>query len=409
MNRALTGLFTTGMLALLAALPAWCQKGGGGGGGGGGGSQPPSQPTGSMNTTQPPSVIQPQSPQFIFGRVLMENGQPVPEPVPVALICGLTTMQMVQSDLKGQFEFALGVNRANTDFSADNDAPVNSDTTRRASQGGFVTYGGSDFKLLGCELRVSIGGFTPLNKVISDPGTLGTTDVGNLVLRRLADVQGSAISVTSLMIPASARKEFEKGAAAARNHQLEAAAEHLEKAVAQYDKYAAAWNELGKVYLADKRPEDAHRAFDKAIAADPHYIPPYVNLASLELQQGTYENAAATAKKALDQDPNVEFAAFIEAAADYNLKRFDEAEKCARDAEQRPHREIPQLHALLADIYVQRQDYPSAAAQMRAYLKESPDGPFATRVKQNLAQVENLAAQAGNGLSSSAQQTDIAP
>ena len=340
----------------------------------------------------------------------METGQPVPEPVPVALICGLTTIQMVQSDLKGQFQFALGAYRASTDFSADNDAPVSTNSSSlRTSPDGFVSYGGSDFKLLGCELRVSIGGFAPLNKVISDPGSLGTTDMGTLVLTRLANVQGSAISVTSLMIPANARKEFERGEAAARNHQLESAAQHLEKAVAQYDKYAAAWNELGKVYLAGNRPEDAHRAFDKAIAADPHYIPPYVSLAGLELQQGTYENAAAAAKKALDQDPNVEFAAFIQAAADYNLKRFDEAEKCARDAQERPHQDIPQLHALLADIYLQRQDYSGAAAQMRAYLKEAPRGQFASRVKQSLAQIENATAQAGNNSPPSAQQPNIAP
>jgi len=330
----------------------------------------------------------------------MENGQPVPEPVSVALVCGTQTVQMVQSDLKGHFQFQLasGVSQMNTVISADNDSSMSMNPNDNAnnSQGGFVNYGSSDMKLFGCELRIMESGYVPLTKVISEPGSLGMIGVGTLVLQRLANVPGSAISVTSLMVPGNARKEFEKGESAARNRQFKSAAEHLQKAVALYDKYAAAWNSLGTVELALNQPDDAHGAFEKAIAADSHYVPPYVNLADLELRQEHYEGAAQTAKQALEQDPSVEFAEFIEAAADYKLQRFDEAVKCAQNAQQLPHQEIPQIHAVLAQIYVEKHDYPSAAAQMRAYLKEAPKGQFAEKIKTSLGQVENAAAQAGN-------------
>jgi len=401
MNRALRRCPVAGMLSLLVACAAWCQKGGGGGGGAGppGGTQPPPQPIGTpMNTTPSASATQAQRPQIVYGRVSMENGQPVPEPVSVALVCGTQTVQMVQSDLKGQFEFrlALGNFQSNTDFSAANDASLSTNNSGNNSQTGLVTYGSSDMKLFGCELRIMESGYLPLTKVISEPGSLGMMDLGTLVLQRLANVQGSAISVTSLMVPGNARKEFEKGESAARNRQFKTAAEHFQKAVTLYDKYAAAWNDLGKVQLALNEPDVADQTFQKAIDADPHYVPPYVNLADLELRQERYDSAAETAKKALELDPNVEFAEFIEAAADFKLQRFDEAEKCARDAQELPHPDIPQIHALLAQIYLEKHDYPSAAAQMRAYLKESPRGQFAEKIKTSLGQVETAAAQTGN-------------
>jgi tetratricopeptide (TPR) repeat protein len=330
----------------------------------------------------------------------MENGLPVPEPVSVALVCGTQTVQMVQSDLKGQFQFQLasGVVQSNTVISADNDSSMSTNPNGNANnpQGGFVNYGSSDMKLFGCELRLMESGYLPMTKVISEPGSLGMIGVGTLVLQRLANVPGSAISVTSLMVPGNARKEFEKGESAVRSRQYKSAVEHFQKAVALYDKYAAAWNDLGKMQLALNQPDDAGTDFQKAIDADPHYTPPYVNLADLELRQEHYDSAAETAKKALEQDPSVEFAEFIEAAADYKLQRFDEAVKCAQNAQQLPHQDIPQIHALLAQIYVEKHDYPSAAAQMRAYLKESPKGEFAEKVRKSLSQIENASAQTGD-------------
>ena len=399
--------FIAGMLALLTALPAWCQKGGGGGGGGGGaggvggggtGGSQPGAPTTGVFTGPSSSATQSQPPQMIYGRVTMENGERVPEPVPVALICGWQTLQMVQTDLKGQFQFQFGMGnyQTDTDFSAVNDSTLTSNGSSTNPQSGFVTYGSSDMKLFGCELSIMESGFLPVTKVITQPGSLGVMDLGTLVLQRLAGVQGSAISVTSLMVPGNARKEFEKGESATRNRQFKSAAEHFQKAVNLYDKYAAAWNDLGKVQLILNQPDDADKDFQKAIDADPHYTPPYVNLADLELRHERYESAAETAKRALTEDPNIEFAEFIEAAADYKLKRLDEAEKCARNAQELPHQQIPQIHALLAQIYVEKHDYPSAAAQMRAYLKESPKGQFAETIKTSLGQVENAAAQTGN-------------
>jgi Flp pilus assembly protein TadD len=328
-----------------------------------------------------------QMPLYVSGRVLMDTGQPVPEPVSVALNCGMGSLQVIRTDLKGYFQFTLGAGpQGNMTFNASDDvmSPGSNGTGGSRMQGGFGAFG----DLTGCELRVSVDGYQPLDHPLSGPAELGTIDVGTLQLRRLAGVQGSAISVTSMLVPGNARKEFEKGDKEARNNKLQPATEHLQKAVAAYDNYAAAWNELGRIYSATHEMEKARQAFAKAILADPKYVPPYVSLASLQIQNEEYQDAVDTAGKALELSPGLEVANFLQAVGSFKLDRLDDAQKSAEEAEKGPHQNLTQVHVLLADLFMQKKDYSSAAAQMRAYLKEAPKGPFAAQMKKNLDQVE---------------------
>src|SRR5437879_11713765 len=150
-------------------------------------------------------------------------------------------------------------------------------------------------------------------------------DVGTLQLRRIAGVQGSAISATALLVPNGASKEFDKGDKEARSNHLKLATQHLEKAVSEYDKYAAAWNELGTIYLTNQETDKAHQAFEKAITADPRYIPPYMSLSALELRNQEYEDAVDSAGKALQLDPTSAVAHCIQAVGNFNLNRLDAA------------------------------------------------------------------------------------
>src|ERR1035441_2807075 len=116
MNRIFARYCMTALLLLCAALPSWCQKSGSPGKGGSGssgssGTDPSIQPSASSAPTQPNSL-------FVRGRILMDTGQPVPEPVSVALQCGIRPLQMIKSDLKGYFEFTLGEGQGHADFNA---------------------------------------------------------------------------------------------------------------------------------------------------------------------------------------------------------------------------------------------------------------------------------------------------
>jgi len=326
----------------------------------------------------------------------MDTGQPVPEPISVELSCGLGVLQVIRTDLKGYFQFVLGAGpQGNMDLSAADDSPVAGGGSGRNGMGLGSGRPGAFGNLTGCELRVSVDGFQTSVRPIVSPPELETIDVGTFHLARIAGVEGSAISVTSMLVPAGARKEFEKGESDARNSKLKPATEHFQKAVAEYDNYAAAWNELGRMYAAGRDVDEARQAFAKAIAADPKYILPYVNLANLQLQTHEYTNAIDTAGKALALNPGVDLANYLQAVAYFKLDRLDDAEKSARQVENDPNQNLPQVHALLADIFLRKQDFHAAAGEMRAYLKQSPKSPLAADIKKKLAQIEAPAAPAG--------------
>ncbi len=411
MNRMSARYSVAGFLILLVAGPSWGQKSGTSGSGSTGTGTTGSGSTGTSTTTQPggtvsgtngqqPGLNQPQfqTPVYVNGRILMDTGQPVPESVSVALGCGARSLQVIRTDLKGYFQFALGAGtQNNTDFSASSDAPMSLPGSGTQFPGSGVSrFGDSQSMLTGCEVRVSVPGYLPIVKTITDRADITGVELGTLHLTRMAGVTGSSISVTSLLVPDGARKEFEKGDKDVRSNHLDSGTQHLEKAVAQYDKYAAAWNELGNVYETKKDIEKSRQAFEKSIAADPHYIPPYVSLADLELQNQEFEAAVETAGRAWDLDPTVGAANFIQAIGYFQLNRLDDAEKSAQNAEKGPHQNFEDLHALHADILLRKQDYSHAAAQMRAYLKEFPRGRHADQMKKELQQVEQAAANADN-------------
>lgn len=339
----------------------------------------------------------------------MDTGQPVPEPVSVALQCGVRPLQMIKSDLKGYFEFTLGEGpQGKADFNASDDTPFSQGTGGVQSSGGGSSHsGGLQDVLTGCEVQVSVSGYQPMSKTITGRTDITGIDVGTMQLARIAGSTGSSISVTSLLVPNEARKEFEKGDKDARTNHLDSATQHLEKAVAQYDKYAAAWNELGSLYVTSRATDKASQAFQKAIDADPHYIPPYIGLAQLEMQNQEFGPAVETAGRALELDSSIDIADYIQAVGNLKLNRLDAADKSAQMAEKVPHKNIPDLHALHASILIQKQDYPGAAAQMRAYLKEFPQGRFADQMKNELQQIEKLQGSADSKPDSA--QLQIAP
>lgn len=377
-----------GLLLLLAVVPSWGQKGGGGTTG-----SRPSAPSSSVPSVpgQQPLGQSPQmqTPLYVNGRVLlMDTGQPAPEPVSVQLNCGMNLLQVIQTDLKGYFQFVLGAGpQGNSNLSAADQTPINmpgmASGSYPSSMGRFGGFG----DLTGCELRVTVDGYLPATHILSGPPELTTMDVGTLRLARISGVQGSAISVTSMLVPNNARKEFEQGDKDARNNKFKPATEHLQKAVAEYEAYAAAWNELGGVYVSTHENDKAREAFAKAMTADPKYIPPYLNLANLQLQAQEYQDAVDTAGKALALDPSIPIANYVQAVGELKLNRLDDAQKSAQEVEKGPHQNLPQVYALLTDIFLMKNDYPNAAAQMRAYLKAWPKGPFAPEMKKRLDQL----------------------
>ncbi len=362
-------------------------------------SKGPSQPAGPAQPSAPmaaPTPVGPtmQNPPFVYGKILTESGAALPESTSVELDCTTQAVKAVHPELNGTFEFDMrALQQQDEDMSASVEPAAAQGMGPIQQQNGAMNSGlaaaSSD-----CNLRISAPGYLPVSKFVDmRTGDVGGVNMGTLVLSPVFIEESTEVSVNSLMVPKKARKEYEKGEQDLRGNSLKSATNHLEKAVADYPKFAAAWNDLGRIYAATHQNGQAERAFTNAIAADPGYVPPYLNLAQLQIQEGQYLNAADTAAKALGVRPSLAPANYLEALADFKLNRLDAAEQSARQAERGAHQNIPQLHLLLANILLRRNEFSGAAQEMQAYLKEYPNGQFVAEVKTRLPQVEDLAAR----------------
>jgi len=80
--------------------------------------------------------------------------------------------------------------------------------------------------------------------------------------------------------------------------------EMLRRALAIDDKDAAAWHQLGLIYLEKAARSDAQSAFQKAIAADPDLSEPHNSLGGLFLESGDIAHAEPELREAIRIQPD---------------------------------------------------------------------------------------------------------
>jgi tetratricopeptide (TPR) repeat protein len=241
-----------------------------------------------------------------------------------------------------------------------------------------------------------LAGFRSDSVNLAGRRALDNPDVGTIILHRLANVEGSSISVTTLQAPKDARKAYDKAREALHKDKAADAQKDLEKAVNLYPQFAAAWYDLGVLHEKNNNAAEARKSYSQALAADPKFVSPYLPLAILSGADKNWQEMADITARLIKLDA-VDFpdAYYYNAAANYNLKKIDEAEASAREALKldTAHR-LPKVEHILGLILYQKNDYVGAAEQMRKYLIDAPNAPDAQQVREQLAELERLAGDA---------------
>jgi len=389
-----------------------------GGGGTGGGGVPTNKPPSTTfpggvnpnNTTAPDLSTRP---LYLSGKVQMEDGTAPTDSAAIQLICRASPRTITRTDSHGGFSVDLN-NRAGmlTYADASEDAtssyggrgPIAPDTngfsnTVASSNGSARTGGFTDRDLMGCDLQASYPGFRSDVLHLSNRRSMDDPDVGILILHRLANVEGTTISVTSAMAPEDAKKSMEKGMSAVKKEKWEDAARYFQKAVTIYPKYANAWQELGRARVNMIDYQGAREAYVKALAADPKLVTAYLALASLAMRDENWKEVSDTTDRAIRLNP-VDYpqAYLLNSVSNYYLGNLDAAEKSAREGihVDNDHR-FPKMNEILAAVFVRRKDYAAAAVQLRIFLQYQPPGPDADSGRKHLDQIERaLQRQAEN-------------
>ncbi len=349
---------------------------------------------GTSSTTPSPGLRD----YFFSGKVMFDDGTAPNSDIRIERVCGSTPRLEAHTDSKGRFSFQLGQEMSVDTDAADPSAgvyPGNGGNLNSQTSGMGNTSNPSD-PLWNCELRASYPGYRSDVVELSSRRPLDSPDLGTIVLHRLTKVEGTTISVTTALAPKHAQKDYEKGLQLAAKGDFEEAEKHFMKATDSYPKYAIAWFALGDIQQKTGNAEGARKSYAAAIAADSKYVSPYNQLGMLAAQDAKWQDAADYSKQVIQLNP-VEFpgAFWLNALANYKLKRLDEAEKSVRELLKADTvHKFPQAEGLLGEIFWEKGNYPEAATHLRAYLTLHPDAKDADNIRQALAKIDQASAEA---------------
>jgi tetratricopeptide (TPR) repeat protein len=362
--------------AILAAPQLRAQ--GGGNVAMGSGAAPAGSPTGSVrsldSTSAMPFPVDALHAVVLMGKVVIEGGGTPDAPVRIERVCGAAPRAEGFTDAKGNFSIMLGQEQSGI--------PDASETPSR----------GSPSQLSGCELRALLPGYRS-DAVSLSNRNMGNPNVGTIFLHRVSNVAGLTTSATSDLAPKDARRAYRKALNAIKKNKLDEAQKLLQRAVAIYPKYAAAWCELGGLYERRNLTAEAREAYRQSIAADSKYINPYERLYLLAYREGKWQEAADTTDRVLRLNPfDFSDAYYYNAIANLRLNRLDAAEKSAREAVRldASHQNGKAYYAL-GYILAQRRNYSEAAQNLKTYLAMAPAGKVSDDVRKQLGEIERSA------------------
>ena len=174
-----------------------------------------------------------------------------------------------------------------------------------------------------------------------------------------------------------------------RKNDAEASIAEFKKAVRIDPWYAQGHLLLGVAYMQLERWSQAQLAFEEATKVEPGNAQAYLGLGSALNEQKDYLAAQKALEHSLNLQPN-------SAEAHYELARTLGALGKWQAAEPHVRRAIalnpdyPGSHALMGNVYLERQDLESARKEFVIYLQMEPQGSLAEEARLKLKEIDEL-------------------
>jgi tetratricopeptide (TPR) repeat protein len=198
-----------------------------------------------------------------------------------------------------------------------------------------------------------------------------------------------SISAHQLSVPHKARDEYEKGMTLIyMKSDYRGGIAQMQLAIRDFPTYYEAYAEEGSAYYQLQDAKSGEEALRKSIElSSGQYADALFTLAAILTDTKRYDDAEKTARQGLAADSASWRGPFELARALNGLKRPEEAEKYAQQA-----RDImpdnPPVYLLLANIHIQRKDYPALLRDLDDYLRLAPFGPEADRARKTRERVQ---------------------
>ena len=319
-------------------------------------------------------------------------------PVILTTLCSVPTIGQTDQAIHEDLRLPVGTRTIQGEVRMTDHKPLPSDTTVRLEQAdgrpaAEVRVGSSgrfefgDLTRTAYRLTVTAQGYQTVIETIDM--TFGVTQQCEVQLVPVvAKTPPPPGAVTDLAAPKQARKEFERGSRELEEGKLEAAREHLEKAVAEDPCYARAQTALGVTLTREQQLAEAEAAFRRAIKCDGGFLEGYVQLALLLRGHAKYEECSATLAQALRLFPNEWRLHYHLGKAKQSLGDYETAEQEYLKAQALNAELPPGIHLQLAVLYRSWKKYDKAQAELEAYLRADPNGEFAEPTRKMLRDLQ---------------------
>ncbi|HSR50477.1 MAG TPA: tetratricopeptide repeat protein [Acidobacteriota bacterium] len=317
----------------------------------------------------------------LSGKVLMEDGEPPDHEVKVELLCNSRVIRVARTRHEGSFHFRLGEERRPTEVSASSAGPDTLETQRRGigglgAGGRLRPAGDGRYDLTNCEIRISPHPGWQADKIGLGIVSIFEPDVGVITVREVSPKAGTLVSASTLAAPPQAAKAYQRAQKELARDKPGRAADKLEEAVDLYPGYAEAWKLLGDTRLRLEDREGSAEAYRKAVEADPNYLPPYMTLAEMELEEVRYEEALRYTSKLIELDPHDSKAHYYHGLAAYSTGALEEAMASFKVIEENGEMDRYPASALMAgDILARSGEAAASAVYLRRYLEMGDVSP----------------------------------
>jgi len=194
-------------------------------------------------------------------------------------------------------------------------------------------------------------------------------------------------SAAELKIPPDARKAFHKGMEAWEHNDYPKAAEQFEKAVTIYPEYDTAHNNLGVMYYQMGQTDKARAAFERSVALNDKNADGDRNLARMLIHDGNYTRAQDLLKKSLIVEPLNSVTLTLMCVTQIQTGDDNGALGTSRKVHQLPHEGYALVHEVAGQAYEHLGQPQNAAIEYETYLRESPNGPEASQVRNALTRL----------------------
>ena len=240
-------------------------------------------------------------------------------------------------------------------------------------------------------IQVNVAGYEPARQAVS---VFGAAHHGLAIFltrsTKIGTLRAEAtISAHQLSVPRKAHDEFEKGMLLIYSKSdYRGAIDQFQRATKDFPTYYEAYAEEGGAYYQLQELGSAEEALKKSIdLSSGQYSDALFTMAALLTDTKRYTEAADAARRGMTNDSSSWRGPFELARAQAALKQTEDAEKNAmRSRDLMPDNSA--VYLLLANIHIQRKDYPSLLRDLDDYLRLAPNGADADRARKTREEVK---------------------